>query len=54
MTQWVEYLTSDLPTSLVKECRKNGRAKSWKLPYFGVGNETWAAAGACVPAMLPI
>ena len=49
MTQWVEYITSDLPSSLANERHKNGRAKPWKLPYFGIGNETWGCGGRMRP-----
>jgi alpha-N-arabinofuranosidase len=49
MTQWVEYITSDLNVALVQERRKNGRLKPWKLPYFGIGNETWGCGGRMRP-----
>lgn len=29
--------------------RKNGRAEPWKLPYFGVGNESWGCGGNMRP-----
>ena len=29
--------------------RQNGREKPWKLPYFGVGNETWGCGGNMRP-----
>jgi alpha-N-arabinofuranosidase len=49
MAQWVEYITSELDTTLVRERRRNGRAKPWKLPYFGIGNETWGCGGRMRP-----
>lgn len=49
MAQWVEYITSDQNSSLANERRKNGRAKPWKLPYFGIGNETWGCGGRMRP-----
>jgi alpha-N-arabinofuranosidase len=45
MADWVEYITSDSKSSLAEQRRKNGREKPWKLPYFGVGNETWGCGG---------
>jgi len=29
--------------------RKNGREKAWKIPYFGVGNESWGCGGSMRP-----
>jgi alpha-N-arabinofuranosidase len=49
MTRWVEYITADDSSALAKERRKNGRAKPWKLPYFGIGNETWGCGGRMRP-----
>ena len=49
MADWVEYITSDTNSTLVQERRKNGREKPWKLPYFGVGNETWGCGGNMRP-----
>ncbi|MDP9423588.1 MAG: alpha-N-arabinofuranosidase [Pseudomonadota bacterium] len=49
MANWVEYMTSDLPTTLANERRANGRAKPWKVKYFGVGNETWGCGGHMTP-----
>lgn len=45
MAEWVEYMTSDLPTTLANERRANGREKPWKVKYIGVGNETWGCGG---------
>src|SRR5688500_14086210 len=41
MAEWVEYITSDTKSTLAQLRRKNGRDKPWRLPYFGIGNETW-------------
>ncbi|MDR3527796.1 MAG: alpha-L-arabinofuranosidase C-terminal domain-containing protein [Rhizomicrobium sp.] len=49
MTRWVEYITSDADTTLVKERRRNGRLKAWNLPFFGIGNETWGCGGRMRP-----
>ena len=45
MADWVEYITADNNSSLAQLRRKNGREKPWKLPFFGVGNETWGCGG---------
>ncbi|MDD3866961.1 MAG: alpha-L-arabinofuranosidase C-terminal domain-containing protein [Eubacteriales bacterium] len=45
MQEWVEYITSDAVTPMTELRRKNGREKAWKLPFFGVGNESWGCGG---------
>jgi alpha-N-arabinofuranosidase len=45
MAEWVEYITGEGNTTLVQQRRKNGRQAPWKLPYFGVGNESWGCGG---------
>lgn len=37
--QWVEYVNSDQDTAITRMRRKNGRAKPWKVTYWGLGNE---------------
>ena len=49
MGEWVEYMTSDLPTTIANERRANGRANPWKVKYFGVGNESWGCGGNMRP-----
>ena len=50
MSQWLEYMTSDSPAStLARERRHNGRDAPWKVPYFGVGNESWGCGGNMRP-----
>lgn len=49
MAQWVEYITSDVDSTLVEMRRANGREKPWKLPFVGVGNETWGCGGNMRP-----
>jgi alpha-N-arabinofuranosidase len=46
---WIEYMTSDGDSELANLRRKNGRAQPWKLPYVGVGNETWGCGGNMRP-----
>ena len=50
MAQWLEYMTADNNTELAGLRRANGREKPWKVPFFGVGNETWGCGGHMTPA----
>lgn len=43
---WLEYMTSDLPTSLVKQREINGHKKPYRVKYIGFGNEAWGCGGA--------
>ncbi len=45
MAEWIEYITSDTQSTLANLRRKNGRERPWRLPYFGIGNETWGCGG---------
>jgi alpha-N-arabinofuranosidase len=47
--EWIEYMTSDSKSALADLRRQNGRQKPWKLPYFGVGNESWGCGGNMRP-----
>jgi alpha-N-arabinofuranosidase len=49
MMEWVEYITSDSQSPMADLRRKNGREEPWKLPYFGVGNESWGCGGNMRP-----
>ncbi|HUK01189.1 MAG TPA: alpha-L-arabinofuranosidase C-terminal domain-containing protein [Steroidobacteraceae bacterium] len=49
MAEWLQYLTSDKPTSLTLERARNGHPGPWKIAYFGVGNETWGCGGNMTP-----
>jgi alpha-N-arabinofuranosidase len=49
MAEWIEYITADNNSTLAQLRRQNGREKPWKLPYFGVGNETWGCGGNMRP-----
>lgn len=46
---WLEYLTSDKPTTLALERAANGRAKPYKVKFLGIGNETWECGGKLSP-----
>ncbi len=43
--EWLEYLTTDQPTDLAKERAANGHAKPYKIPFLGIGNESWDCGG---------
>jgi alpha-L-arabinofuranosidase len=45
MMDWVEYMTSDADSPMANLRRQNGREQPWKIPYFGVGNESWGCGG---------
>jgi len=49
MMEWIEYMTSDSDSTLAQLRRQNGRDKSWKVPYFAVGNESWGCGGEMRP-----
>ena len=49
MRDWIEYLTFDGDSDLASLRRQNGRARPWKVPYFGVGNENWGCGGNMRP-----
>ena len=47
--QWLEYMTGDQDTTLVKERKANGRDKPWKVSVYAMGNETWGCGGNMRP-----
>jgi alpha-N-arabinofuranosidase len=49
MMEWVEYMTSDADSPMANLRRAHGRAAPWKLPFFGVGNESWGCGGTMTP-----
>ena len=49
MAEWLQYLSSDKPTSISAERAANGHAAPWKIAYFGVGNELWGCGGSMTP-----
>ncbi|MEO7495749.1 MAG: alpha-L-arabinofuranosidase C-terminal domain-containing protein [Massilia sp.] len=48
--QWLEYMTADGDSPLVRLRAQNGHAKPFKLTYFGIGNENWGCGGNMTPA----
>jgi len=49
MMEWVEYMTSDANSPLANLRRQNGRDQPWRIPFFGVGNESWGCGGEMRP-----
>ncbi|WP_460545476.1 alpha-N-arabinofuranosidase [Glycomyces halotolerans] len=45
MSEWVEYLTRDGDSPMVRLRKANGREEPWKVKYWGLGNETWGCGG---------
>ncbi len=44
-SEWLEYMTTAQPTTLQKERAANGHPAPYKVPYLGVGNESWDCGG---------
>jgi alpha-N-arabinofuranosidase len=49
LAEWIEYLTAATNSVMSDLRRKNGRAEPWKIPFVGVGNESWGCGGAMTP-----
>jgi alpha-N-arabinofuranosidase len=49
MQEWVEYVTFAGRSPMADWRRSNGRGEPWKLPFFGVGNESWGCGGSMRP-----
>jgi alpha-N-arabinofuranosidase len=49
MVEWLEYMTSPVRSTLAEERRANGREEPWRVPFFGVGNESWGCGGQMTP-----
>lgn len=43
--EWLEYLTADKATDLAKERAGNGHPAPYKIPFLGIGNESWDCGG---------
>jgi len=46
---WLEYMTTAQPTTLAKERAANGHPAPYKVPYLGIGNESWDCGGNMTP-----
>ncbi|WP_099468208.1 alpha-N-arabinofuranosidase [Konateibacter massiliensis] len=49
MSEWVEYMTFDGVSPMADLRKENGQEESWKIDYFGVGNENWGCGGNMRP-----
>jgi alpha-N-arabinofuranosidase len=49
MVEWLEYMTSPTRSTLAEERRANGRDEPFRVPFFGVGNESWGCGGQMTP-----
>src|SRR5215469_6843224 len=47
--EWLEYLSTALPTTLAKERASNGHPAAYKVGYLGIGNESWDCGGNMSP-----
>lgn len=47
--EWLEYLTTAQPTTLAKERASNGHPAPYRVPYLGIGNESWDCGGNMTP-----
>jgi alpha-N-arabinofuranosidase len=45
MSEWVEYLTREGDSPMVRLRKANGREAPWKVPFWGIGNEAWGCGG---------
>jgi alpha-L-arabinofuranosidase len=45
MSEWVEYLTRSGDSPMSRLRRENGREQPWRVPFWGLGNETWGCGG---------
>jgi alpha-L-arabinofuranosidase len=43
--EWLEYLTTDQPSTLGKLRIANGQAEPYRVKYLGIGNESWGCGG---------
>ncbi|MEJ3653164.1 alpha-L-arabinofuranosidase C-terminal domain-containing protein [Actinomycetes bacterium KLBMP 9759] len=49
MSDWVEYLTRDGDSPVVRLRKANGRDAPWTVPFWGIGNEAWGCGGHMRP-----
>jgi len=49
LAQWIEYMTAATNSVMSDLRRKNGHAEPWKIPFVGIGNESWGCGGEMTP-----
>ena len=42
---WMQYMTGPASSGAGQERARNGRTEPWKIPFIGIGNETWGCGG---------
>ncbi|HET9715701.1 MAG TPA: alpha-L-arabinofuranosidase C-terminal domain-containing protein [Pseudolabrys sp.] len=42
---WMQYMTGPATSGPGQERARNGRIEPWKVPFIGIGNETWGCGG---------
>ena len=42
---WMQYMTGPANSGPGQERARNGRSEPWKVPFIGIGNETWGCGG---------
>ena len=42
---WMQYMTGPANSGPGQERARNGRTEPWKVPFIGIGNETWGCGG---------
>ncbi|MBU6268923.1 MAG: alpha-N-arabinofuranosidase [Sphingomonadales bacterium] len=45
-SQWLEYMTTDQPSTLGRLRAVNGHPAPYRIKYLGIGNEAWGCGGA--------
>jgi len=48
-SEWIEYMTNGGISPMADLRRANGREEPWKVPFFGIGNESWGWGGFMRP-----
>ena len=48
--EWLEYLTAGQPTTLAQERAANGHPAPYRIPFLGIGNESWDCGGNMSPS----
>jgi alpha-N-arabinofuranosidase len=49
LMQWIEYMTATTNSIMSDLRREDGRKEPWKIPFVGVGNESWGCGGEMTP-----
>ena len=49
LAEWIEYMTAATNSVMSDLRRKNGHPEPWKIPFVGIGNESWGCGGEMTP-----